>query len=92
MAKPANDIITGLDIGSTAVRGPSAMVNLVGSVPQSEAVLEVPGAHLHLYGKSARPGRKLGHVTICTAEWSELNPRLLQLAAAMGVPLPTLPG
>ena len=27
--------------------------------------LAVPGAHVHLYGKAARPGRKLGHVTVC---------------------------
>jgi 5-(carboxyamino)imidazole ribonucleotide synthase len=25
--------------------------------------LALPGVHVHLYGKSARPGRKLGHVT-----------------------------
>jgi 5-(carboxyamino)imidazole ribonucleotide synthase len=27
-------------------------------------MLGVPGAHVHLYGKAARPGRKIGHVTI----------------------------
>ena len=27
-------------------------------------MLAVDGAHLHLYGKAPRPGRKLGHVTI----------------------------
>ena len=31
---------------------------------QAEALAAVPGAHLHLYGKSARPGRKIGHVTV----------------------------
>jgi 5-(carboxyamino)imidazole ribonucleotide synthase len=40
------------------------MVNLIGSVPRAEAVLRIPGAHLHLYGKEPRPGRKLGHVTL----------------------------
>ncbi len=24
----------------------------------------MPGAHLHLYGKAPRPGRKVGHVTV----------------------------
>ena len=28
------------------------------------ACSRVPGAHLHLYGKEPRPGRKLGHVTL----------------------------
>ena len=49
------------------------MVNVVGpddgSDPQSRLheALRVPGASVHLYGKSARPGRKLGHVTVCAA-------------------------
>ncbi|HET9579992.1 MAG TPA: 5-(carboxyamino)imidazole ribonucleotide synthase, partial [Usitatibacter sp.] len=47
------------------------MVNLLGDIwrsgePDWGAVLEHPGAHLHLYGKrEARPGRKMGHVTVC---------------------------
>ena len=40
------------------------MRNLIGTMPSAEAVLGVPGAHLHLYGKEPRPGRKLGHVTL----------------------------
>jgi 5-(carboxyamino)imidazole ribonucleotide synthase len=27
-------------------------------------MLAVPGASVHLYGKSPRPGRKVGHVTV----------------------------
>jgi 5-(carboxyamino)imidazole ribonucleotide synthase len=56
--------IAGLPLGSTAPRGVSAMLNLIGTVPDARAVLAVPGAHLHLYGKASRPGRKLGHVTL----------------------------
>jgi 5-(carboxyamino)imidazole ribonucleotide synthase len=55
--------ILGLPLGKTASR-PSLMVNLIGSVPRTEDVLDLPGAHLHLYGKEPRPGRKLGHVTL----------------------------
>ena len=33
-------------------------------MPALEDVLAIPGAHLHLYGKEPRPGRKLGHVTL----------------------------
>ena len=55
--------VAGWPLGSTEARGFTAMANLVGSVPPAEDVLRLPGAHLHLYGKTARPGRKLGHVT-----------------------------
>jgi 5-(carboxyamino)imidazole ribonucleotide synthase len=52
-----------LPLGSTASR-PATMVNVIGSAPSAEDVLRIPGAHLHLYGKEPRPGRKLGHVTL----------------------------
>ena len=55
--------VLGLPLGSTESR-PSAMFNLIGTVPPSADVLRIPGAHLHLYGKEPRPGRKLGHVTL----------------------------
>jgi 5-(carboxyamino)imidazole ribonucleotide synthase len=56
--------VLGLPLGSTDVRAPSLMLNLIATVPPSAHVLAVPGAHLHLYGKEPRPGRKLGHVTL----------------------------
>lgn len=56
--------VLGLPLGGTAARGPSAMVNCIGAVPDPAAVLAVPGAHLHDYGKEPRPGRKVGHVTV----------------------------
>ena len=40
------------------------MVNLIGDLPPLDALLALPGAHLHLYGKAPRPGRKVGHVTL----------------------------
>ena len=51
------------------------MVNLIGAVPSAADVLAVPGAHLHLYGKEPRPGRKLGHVTL--VEPTEASERAL---------------
>jgi len=60
--------ILGLPLGVTAARGPSVMVNLVGGSPPLERLLAIPGAHVHLYGKEARPGRKLGHVTLVDAD------------------------
>jgi 5-(carboxyamino)imidazole ribonucleotide synthase len=66
----------GLPLGATEGRGWSAMVNLVGSVPPLARLLEVPGARVHLYGKAARPGRKVGHVNL-VAETPERLEELL---------------
>jgi len=59
--------ILGLPLGPTEVLAPSVMLNLIGGVPPVEGLLALPGAHLHLYGKEPRPGRKLGHVTLVGA-------------------------
>ena len=56
--------ILGLPLGATTPVGYAAMVNFIGTIPKSEQVLALPGAHLHNYGKEARPGRKLGHATL----------------------------
>jgi 5-(carboxyamino)imidazole ribonucleotide synthase len=77
--------IAGLPLGETAALGQVAMVNLIGQCPQTPAMLEVPGARVHLYGKSPRPGRKLGHVTAVAVGGKEISQsirRLSQLADA----------
>ena len=56
--------VCGLPLGDAWAVGASVMLNCVGEEPDAAAVLAVPGAHLHRYGKSPRPGRKLGHVTV----------------------------
>ena len=53
-----------LPLGSTAMVGHAAMVNLIGEVPDVAEILAVPHAHAHFYGKEPRPGRKVGHVTV----------------------------
>lgn len=62
--------ILGWPLGSTKLRSPAAMVNLLAAKHASgtpaglAAALEVPGAQVHLYGKlRSAPGRKMGHVT-----------------------------
>jgi 5-(carboxyamino)imidazole ribonucleotide synthase len=59
--------ILGLPLGATDALAPSVMINLIGGAPEPEALLRLPGAHLHLYGKEPRRGRKIGHVTIVGA-------------------------
>jgi 5-(carboxyamino)imidazole ribonucleotide synthase len=75
--------VLGWPLGSTAARGQSAMVNCIGVMPSRDAVLAIPGAHLHDYGKSRRPGRKLGHVTVVADTPAELSARLDAVTAAV---------
>lgn len=82
----------GWKLGSTQARGHSAMVNLLGEVPDSASVLTVPGAHLHLYGKSPRPGRKLGHVNLTGEDPEKVTAAALELAGVVGCELPPPPG
>lgn len=72
--------VAGLPLGSTDPRGHSIMVNIIGEVPVASTILTVDHAHLHLYGKSPRPGRKLGHVTLRGDDVVELERRLTDLA------------
>ena len=55
--------VLGWPLGPTDSR-PALMRNLIGTTPSADAVLGVQSAHLHLYGKDPRAGRKLGHVTL----------------------------
>ena len=68
-------VLAGLPLGGVRQHSPAVMVNLLGGVwfrgtdrasePDWAAVLGRPQAKLHLYGKAeARPGRKMGHVTV----------------------------
>ena len=73
--------VLGWPLGSPAVRGHVAMLNAIGALPPREAVLAVPGARFHDYGKSARPGRKVGHVTVVADTADALEERLATLLA-----------
>ncbi len=76
--------ILGLPLGSTQLVQPTAMINLIGTPPDPASVLAIPGAHLHLYGKTPRPGRKLGHITLRGASRSDIEQRLAALRQALG--------
>ena len=74
--------ITGLPLGMTGLRAPyAAMINIIGETGPAEQVLNMPDAHLHLYDKAARPGRKLGHITLLCQDVATLENRLRQLSA-----------
>jgi 5-(carboxyamino)imidazole ribonucleotide synthase len=77
--------ILGMPLGSTAPRGHSAMLNIIGDLPDTAEALRLPNAHLHLYGKAPRPGRKIGHITLRTDDAGTLVEGIERLRGAMGV-------
>jgi 5-(carboxyamino)imidazole ribonucleotide synthase len=76
--------VLGWPLGSTALRAPSAMLNFVGELPEARPVLSQPGAHWHDYGKSARPGRKVGHATLSLPSAASLAAALEAVGAGLG--------
>jgi 5-(carboxyamino)imidazole ribonucleotide synthase len=84
-------VLCGLPLGDPSQHTPAVMVNLLGDVwahgePGWEAVLAHPGAHLHLYGKrEPRPGRKMGHVTVCEATVARALDAALAIRASLGI-------
>jgi 5-(carboxyamino)imidazole ribonucleotide synthase len=82
--------VLNLPLGDPARAVPAAaMVNIIGPADGSDpadrlaAGLQVRSAHVHLYGKSPRPGRKLGHVTVCAPTPDEALQRARLAAAQM---------
>ena len=76
--------VLGLPLGETGARGLSAMFNWIGGLPDAAPVLRAVDAHWHDYGKQSRPGRKVGHATICAPDAGQLAARLGGIAAALG--------
>jgi 5-(carboxyamino)imidazole ribonucleotide synthase len=68
-------------LGPTDAKAFSAMINVIGHIPDLRAVLEVKDAHLHLYGKAARPNRKLGHVTALSDDLQSLGHQIARIRA-----------
>ena len=88
--------MTGAPLVEPRLHSPCAMLNLLGDLwfrhgereqsPHWARVLALPGVHLHLYGKaSARPGRKMGHLTVTAATVAQAHEVALQVAAVLGI-------
>ena len=82
--------VTGNGLGSTdSTVGAVAMVNLLGDLwsggePDWTVALADPRAHLHLYGKvGARPGRKMGHLSVVGDDVGSVEVRARQLRDAL---------
>jgi len=76
--------VLGMPLGDTGVRGPSAMFNFIGDLPDPSPVLKATDSHWHDYGKQPRAGRKVGHATVCAKDADTLRSRVASLAAALG--------
>ena len=78
-----------LPLGSVEVLRPAAIVNLLGDVwangePRFDRALEVDGVRLHLYEKhTARPGRKMGHLSAIGDTPEEAVQRVLDAKARL---------
>jgi len=76
--------VCGLPLGDVRLLSPVAMANILGDCwdngePDFAAALEVPGVHLHLYGKSdPRPGRKMGHLTALAEDAETARARVVE--------------
>ncbi|MCL4221118.1 MAG: 5-(carboxyamino)imidazole ribonucleotide synthase [Phycisphaerales bacterium] len=75
--------VLGLPLGSTEARGWAGMLNLVGTAPPLERLLEDESVHVHLYGKEPRAGRKIGHVNVCEADERSREARMSALGAIL---------
>ena len=89
--------MAGLILPQPRQHSPAIMLNLLGDVwldpqgnahtPDWQAVLSLPGTHLHLYGKlHARPGRKMGHLNITGADLAGVKAVARQAAHILGLP------
>jgi len=71
--------VCGWPLGSTTVVSHAAMLNLIGAAPALDDLLRIPHLAVHLYDKSPRPGRKIGHVTVRAATPEQLSKRLAEI-------------
>lgn len=76
--------ILGLPLLPTDTQGFWGMVNLVGTMPSDDALSLIPDAHVHRYGKVAKPGRKLGHVTIGAATQEGRDSKIAMIEKIIG--------
>ena len=86
--------LAGLPLTQPRQHSAAVMLNILGDIwgpgsdktPPWDAVLALPGAHLHLYGKrEARPGRKMGHLTLTADSAQAARATALDAARILGI-------
>ena len=73
--------ITGQPLGNTEAIRPTCMINIISEKGDIEGIMALPYAHVHLYGKEERYGRKLGHITVQADSMEELKWRAKNVAS-----------
>jgi 5-(carboxyamino)imidazole ribonucleotide synthase len=73
--------INGMPLGCTDANRPTCMINIISEKGNIPAIMALPYAHIHLYGKEERAGRKLGHITVQADSLEELRWRVKNIAA-----------
>ncbi|RAU18009.1 5-(carboxyamino)imidazole ribonucleotide synthase [Nitrincola tibetensis] len=72
--------VQGLPLGSTHAKALTCMINIIGKNGDYEDILKLEDTHLHLYGKSERAGRKLGHINLVAGNIDDLKRKVEQVA------------
>ena len=75
--------VLNMPLADPSAIGYAAMENLIGNVPANMQALRDAGFYTHDYGKVARPGRKLGHITLLADDANARDERLLELHRIM---------
>ncbi len=82
--------ICGLPLGDTQLKIMALMFNLLGQMPEQKIQSAILPAnqgkvYWHNYHKTARPGRKIGHVTVTSQSETGLRALAAQVASELGV-------
>jgi len=75
--------VLGFPLGDTRMLGHACMLNWIGELPAAAPVLAEASGHWHDYGKSPRPGRKVGHATFRADDARELHDALARAGKAL---------
>ncbi len=75
--------VTGMELGSTEVHGVCGMVNVIGQEPNVASLREIPGVHVHMYGKTPAPRRKLGHITVTANDFDAMRGAVAQVRSVL---------
>lgn len=77
--------VCGLPLGSTQAKGVSCMVNALGVERIETECLSIPDLAVHWYGKSLRPGRKMGHINLNAQDYLALSAHMTSLSQILPV-------
>lgn len=87
--------VADLPLGDPSLHTPAVMVNVIGNTDGDDprhhldaGLMADAEAHIHLYGKQARPNRKVGHVTVCDDDPQRAADRAWRVVAALRGDLP----